>query len=379
MDKCFIMTRTMPKKNSATKRPEFDLRAVAGHFAINGMVVSIQPCGAGHIHDTFRVRMRERSSPGFILQRVNSVIFKDIPALMANIVRVTEHIRRQVANPGRKVLTVNHAHDGLPFHRDENGAYWRCYDFIEHRQLGCGATAEIAMEAGKHFGDFIRQLADLPGPPLHETITGFHNVEFHLQKFSRVLADDPCRRRKRIAQEIAFVLSRAEEMKRILALGAEKRIPLRVTHNDTKFDNILFDQEGHGLCVIDLDTVMPGYVHYDFGDSVRSGANRAREDESDLENVGMDISLFAAIARGYFHGLAGCLTEEEIRHLAFSAKLFAYLIGLRFLSDYTDGDRYFKTQFPEQNLQRARVQFKLLEDMERQFSQMEEIVFVLAE
>jgi hypothetical protein len=168
-------------------------------------------------------------------------------------------------------------------------------------------------------------------------------------------------------------------MKRILRLGRQGRIPQRVTHNDTKFNNILFDARGRARCVIDLDTVMPGYVHYDFGDAMRSGCNRAREDEISLKAVGLDIGLFMGYARGFLESLHGCLGAEEISHLAFSAKLFAYMIGLRFLSDHLAGDHYFKSARPDHNLQRARVQFRLLEDMERQFRQMEDIVFRLAE
>jgi hypothetical protein len=165
----------------------------------------------------------------------------------------------------------------------------------------------------------------------------------------------------------------------ILRLGQAGRIPLRITHNDTKFNNILFDERGRGLCIIDLDTVMPGYVHYDFGDAIRSGANRAREDEPDLDRVEMNIALFAGYAKGFLASLHGCLTEQETSHLAFSAKLFAFLIGLRFLSDYLAGDHYFKIKYPGHNLQRALVQFRLLESMERQFTQMEDIISNLAE
>jgi Ser/Thr protein kinase RdoA (MazF antagonist) len=370
----------MPGKNSKPSWSEAELQDVASRFAMTGTFASGTAYGSGHIHDTFRVRTRERSSPDYILQRINPVIFKDIPALMENIVRVSEHIRRQVADPNREALTVVPAVAGLPFHRDGEGRCWRCFRFIEHRELGQRpGSPEQAFEAGRLFGRFIVQLADLPGPPLHETIPAFHNVEFHLQKFARILEADPCQRRKRIAAEAAFVLSRAEEMNKILLLGATKRIPLRVTHNDTKFNNVLFDRQGRGLCLIDLDTVMPGYVHYDFGDAMRSGANRAREDEPDLDNVGMDIGVFKAIAGGFMASLAGRLSAEEIRHLGFSARMFAFLIGLRFLSDYVDGDRYFRTGYAEHNLQRARVQFRLLEDMERRAEQMETIVLALAE
>jgi hypothetical protein len=364
------------KKITGHNSADIDFAKLFFRFTPEGTLASAQTYGSGHIHETFLLKT---------LQRINHSIFPDVPRLMENIVRVTAHIRAKLnefpgADPGREVLTVVPARDGRPFHQDGEGGYWRCYVFIDHQRPSDRVKIpEHAFEAGKLFGRFINLLADLPGPPLHETIPGFHNVETHLRKFSEVLQDDPCRRRDAAAAEIAFVQERAEEMKRILRLGRQGRIPQRVTHNDTKFNNILFDARGRARCVIDLDTVMPGYVHYDFGDAMRSGCNRAREDEISLKAVGLDIGLFMGYARGFLESLHGCLGAEEISHLAFSAKLFAYMIGLRFLSDHLAGDHYFKSARPDHNLQRARVQFRLLEDMERQFRQMEDIVFRLAE
>lgn len=382
--KCFIIAAKMTEKNAANLRPDFNLPAVAANFLFKGTFANARPFGSGHIHDTFLVQTHEHDCPAYIMQRVNHAIFQDVPRLMENIVRVTSHIRSKLsaipgAKPEREVLTVIPAVDGRNFHRDENGDYWRCYIFIDRqRSFDLVDSPERACEGGKHFGRFLKLLADFPGPPLHETIPGFHNVEFHLRKFSEVLRTDPWRRAGDIAVEIAFVKERAETMKLILRLGQAGRIPLRITHNDTKFNNILFDEQGGGLCIIDLDTVMPGYVHYDFGDAVRSGCNQAREDEPDLERVGLNIALFTGYAKGFLASLRGCLTGEETSHLAFSAKLFAFLIGLRFLSDYLAGDRYFKISYPGHNLQRARVQFRLLASMEQQFRQMEDIISTLA-
>lgn len=375
----------MPLKKSIKPiSARFDFAELFSKFALEGTFAAAQPYGSGHIHETFRLRTRERDCPDYILQRLNRHVFKDVPRLMENIVRVTEHLRHKIAaipgtDPDREVLRVVPSRDGRQFHQDGDGNYWRCYVFIDHQRPGDRVeNPEHACEAGKLFGRFINLLSDLPGPPLHETIPAFHNIEQHLQKFSEVLRDDPLLRRDKAAKEITFVEERSEEMKRILILGRAGIIPLRITHNDTKFNNILFDKAGRGLCIIDLDTVMPGYVHYDFGDAIRSGCNRSREDESDLERVGMDIHLFAGYARGFLESLPGCLSTVEISHLAFSAKLFAYMVGLRFLSDYLVGDLYFKTVRPGHNLQRARVQFRLLEDMERQFRQMEDIISALA-
>jgi hypothetical protein len=370
----------MSDKNAIDSRSDYNLQGVAAKFSMKGTFAKGRPFGSGHLHDTFLVQTLERDCPDYILQRINHAIFQDVPRLMENIVRVTGHIRVKLsaipgAIPEREVLTVIPTTDGRNFHRDENDNYWRCYLFIDrHRSFDLVDSPERACEGGKHFGRFLQLLADFPDPPLHETIVGFHNVEIHLQRFFSNLQADPCRRAKEVAAEIAFIRERAEAMKRILYLGQAGRIPLRITHNDTKFNNILFDEQGGGLCIIDLDTVMPGYVHYDFGDAIRSGANQAREDEPNLERVGLDIALFAGYAKGFLQSLHGCLTYEETVHLAFSAKLFAFLIGLRFLSDYLAGDRYFKTKYPGHNLQRARVQFRLLESMEKQFAHMEDII-----
>ncbi len=379
------MAAKMAQNSPANPLSAFDLPGVAAKFSMEGTYASGRPYGSGHIHDTFLIETREKGCPDYILQRINHAIFRDVPRLMENIVRVTEHLRGKLsampgADPDRDVLTVISAADSRPFHRDEKGDFWRCYLFIDgHGSFDLVPDPELAFEGGKHFGLFIKLLSDLPGPPLHETIPGFHDLEIHLQRFLDALQADPCRRAAAQAAETAFILERAEDMKRIKRLGQAGAIPLRVTHNDTKFNNILFDRQGRGLCVIDLDTVMPGYVHYDFGDAIRSGCNRAREDEPDLERVGMDMALFTGYAGGFLSALNGCLTGEETANLAFSAKLFAFLIGLRFLNDHLAGDGYFKIAYPGHNLQRARVQFRLMEDMERRFAEMEDIVCRFAE
>ncbi len=351
--------------------------AAAAHFAITGSVKSLAPYGSGHIHETYRVRMRAAAHPGYILQRVNTRVFPDVPRLMENIVRVAGHIRARTRR-GLPVLAVIPARDGRPYARDGNGGFWRCYRFIAHREPGTRLRSRnLAGEAGRIFAGFIIQMSDLPEPPLHETIRGFHDVEVHWGRFGDLLLGDRAGRRKEIAAEIDFVRARADAMGRIRDLGRAGRIPLRVTHNDTKFNNILFGPRG-GLCVIDLDTVMPGYVHYDFGDAIRSAANCAREDEPDLSRVRLDMAVFQEFARGYLGELRGLLSAGEVAHLAFAARLMTYMVGLRFLNDHLDGDRYFKVDRPGHNLQRARVHFRLLEDMERRCAEMEDFVSALA-
>jgi len=375
----------MPLKKSIKPiSATFDFAKLFSKFARDGTLASANAYGSGHIHETFLVQTRERDCPDYILQRVNNQVFRDVPRLMDNIVRVTEHLRRKIAaipgaDPDREVLRVVPNRDGHPFHRDSAGDYWRCYVFIDHqRQSDRVENPGQALEAGKLFGRFIELLSDLPGPPLHETITAFHNVEHHLDQFKKVLQTDQLQRRAAAAKDIAFVEERSEEMKRILILGRTGIIPLRITHNDTKFNNILFDKAGRGLCIIDLDTVMPGYVHYDFGDAVRSAANRSREDEADLGRVGLDMDVFRELSQGFMGALRGRLSGEETANLAFSARLLAYMVGLRFLNDHLDGDRYFKIRRPGHNLQRARVHFQLLLDMERRGAEMEDIVSGLA-
>jgi len=374
----------MPEMKSKLSRPEAELRAAALSFAMDGTMVSILPYGSGHIHETYLARTRECDRPDYILQRVNGAVFKDIPAMMENIVRVTGHLRRKVAavtggDPDREVLTVIQARDGRPFHQDEAGDCWRCFRFIDHRELGeRPGTPGQAAEAGRLFGRFLNQLADFPEPPLHETIPRFHDLDRRLAEFRRALDADPLQRKNQAGAEIAFVREREDEMKRTMERARRGGLPLRVTHNDTKFNNILFDSRGRGVCVIDLDTVMPGYVLYDFGDAIRSAANSAREDEADPRRVGFSMEVFRDFAGGYLGELGGRLSAAETGLLAFSARLMTYMVGLRFLSDHLDGDRYFKTGYEGHNLQRARTQFALLADMERRFAEMEEIVSGLA-
>jgi len=380
------MKNAMPgKKISCRRSADADFAGLFPRFAMAGTLASAQAYGSGHIHETFLLKTSERECPDCILQRVNQRIFKDIPRLMENIVRVTEHLRCKVAaipgsDPGREVLTVVPTRSGASFHRDGEGEYWRCFRFIDHRESGeRPAIPAQALEAGRLFGRFLNLLADLPAPPLHETIPLFHDLDRRLADFHAALDADPLRRKGGAAVEIAFTVEREGGMKQAMARALAGGLPLRVTHNDTKFNNILFDKRGRALCVIDLDTVMPGYVLYDFGDAIRSGCNRAREDEPAPAAAGLDVGLFENYARGFLEALRGGLSGEEISLLAFSARLMTFIIGLRFLSDHLAGDRYFRIDRPGHNLRRARVQFRLLRDMERRAVEMEDIVRALAQ
>jgi len=357
-----------------------DLKEIFGYFTHEGTYLTGEPYGSGHIHDTFLVITIENDKDDYILQRLNDKIFKDIPQLQNNIERVTVHLNKKLqAIPGsyakRECLTLIHAKDGRSWIIDKFGSYWRMYIFISnHRSYNIVDNPDKAFEGGKAIGRFQAMLADMPGGPLMETIPKFHDIENRLEMLNQKIKEDPAGRVASLTEEIKEYLSRSEEMKTILKLGRAGKIPLRITHNDTKFNNILLDENDRALCVIDLDTVMPGYVHYDFGDAIRTVTNTAVEDEKDLTKVEMNITLFEAYARGYLSEAGKTLNEVEKEYLAFAPKLITYTIGARFLTDYIDGDNYFKIHYPLQNLQRTRAQLKLVMSMERQYDDMKKII-----
>jgi len=357
-----------------------NLQSITKHFSTAGTILSVLPYGSGHINDTYKVETSEKECPNYILQRINHKIFKNVPGLMDNIDRVTRHIRMKLENtpgadPNRQGLTLVCTHENKPFYEDPDGNFWRMYLFIEdNRSYDIVDTPEKAFEGGRIFGKFQSMIADLPGGPLFETIPNFHNVDMRLDTLRQTIQRDPVGRAARVVGEAAFVWERAGEMGTILHLGQQGLIPTRITHNDTKFNNVLLDRNDKGLCVIDLDTVMPGYVHYDFGDSIRTSTNTGAEDDPDLSKVEMDIRLFEAYTKGFLQETRSTLTPTELEYLPLAGKLFPYLIGVRFLTDYIDGDNYFKIKYEHHNLQRARAQFKLLESMEGQFAAMKRIV-----
>jgi len=357
-----------------------DLKEIFECFTADGTFLSGEPYGSGHIHDTFRVETAEKDKDDYILQRLNNRIFRNIPELQQNIERVTVHLREKISvipgsNIKRECLSLIPAKDGKSWIEDKAGNYWRMYIFISnHRSYNVVDTPGKAFEGGKAIGRFQAMLADLPGKQLNETIPFFHNIEKRLETFIRSTKADPKYRAREVVNEIDAILKRAETMKIILELGKEGKIPVRITHNDTKFNNILLDENDKALCVIDLDTVMPGYVHYDFGDAIRTAANIAAEDEKELSKVKMDISLFEAYAKGYLSETRETLNDVEKEYLAFAPRLITYTIAVRFLTDYLDGDYYFKIHHEHHNLQRARAQMKLVESMEEQYEEMQNII-----
>jgi hypothetical protein len=357
-----------------------DLKKIFESFTPDGTYLMGEPYGSGHIHDTFSVETMEKDKDDYILQRLNNRIFKNIPALQQNIERVTVHLRNKLSStPGsdikRECLNLIPAKDGKSWIVDDEGSFWRMYIFISnHRSYNIVDSTDKAFEGGKAIGRFQAMLADMPGEPLNETIPKFHDIENRLAILERTISENPRGRVDSVKWEIDEYLKRGEEMKTILRLGREGKIPSRITHNDTKFNNILLDENDKALCVIDLDTVMPGYVHYDFGDAIRTVTNTAAEDEKDLEKVKMDIGLFKAYATGYLSETGKTLNDVEKEYLAFAPKLITYTIGVRFLTDFIDGDNYFKIHHEFHNLQRTRAQLKLVMSMEEQYGEMQKII-----
>ncbi len=359
---------------------EKKLSEVFGHFSCKGTFESGVPFGSGHIHDTYKVTTEEKDQPNYILQRINTHIFRDVEELQNNIFQVTTHIRKKLAaipgsDPDRETLTIIPARNGKLYHRDDEGKYWRVYLFIErHKSYDRVETPEQAYQGGRAIGRFEKLIAGLDPSGIYEVLPGFHDMELRLDNFHKALEKDPENRAAAIPEDIRFVLDRAEEMKTIKKLGQAGKIPLRITHNDTKFNNVLLDENDKSLCVIDLDTVMPGYIHYDFGDAIRTTANSSFEDETDLSKVFVRLDLYEAFARGFMEEVREELNDTEIDHLPFSARMLTFIIGLRFLTDYLDGDHYFKIHHPGHNLERARTQFKLVSSMEEHREEMEEII-----
>jgi Ser/Thr protein kinase RdoA (MazF antagonist) len=358
----------------------YNINEIVSHFRINGNFVSATPIGSGHINDSFLVITEPESEDDYVLQRINHMIFKDVPGLMNNIVIVTRHIASMSMSgdpliQGLSHLTLIPTNDLQSYFKDADGNFWRMYSFIAGtRSYDVVENSLQAFEGGKALGIFQYLTADIPAENLSVTIPDFHDINKRLETFRNTVKQDPVSRVNNVIREISFIEERAEEMKTILKLGESGKIPLRVTHNDTKFNNILFDENGKAVCIVDLDTVMPGYVLYDFGDAIRTGANSCAEDEEDLSKVHIDLNLFEAYIKGYLSFASGFLNETEKEHLAFSAKFMTYIIGLRFLTDHIDGDHYFRIHFEKHNLQRARAQFRLLESMEENFSRMKDIV-----
>ncbi len=350
-----------------------NLNEIAKQFQLEGVVAEVTPLGEGFINDTFIIKT-EADTPNYILQRKNKKIFSPIPAMMENIQKVCLHIKEKVVGAGgdpmREAMTVTPANDGKLYFLDEEDEYWAVCQFIDDTiAYEAAETPELAYAGGKGIGKFQSLVSDLKHP-LTDILPGFHNIRFRYKQWDEVIAKDPVGRKAEVAEEISWVASRRKEMLDFWKLVEDGTIPTRVTHNDTKVNNILFDKKGDVLCVIDLDTVLNSTVLNDFGDAMRTYTNTGLEDDTNLDNVTMDMEIFKAFTKGYIEETKSFLTKKEVEYLAFSAKYITYEQVLRFLMDYIDGDNYYKTKSPDHNLIRTRAQYKLLTSMEEQFDAM---------
>lgn len=354
-----------------------NLKQIAAHFDTYS---SIEPYGDGHINDTYVAFSQKR----YILQKINTNIFTNPEQVMHNIHLVTEHIKKKLEKSGKyrsgSVLSLIPTVDGKSFYRSENGSCYRMYEFIENASsYSHSDSVDVLYNAAKGFGNFFALLSDFDASQLYETIENFHFTPMRYTAFEKAVKEDKCGRAKLAGEEINAIVSRREIADVVTKLLGSNDIPLRVTHNDTKLNNIMLDNKtGEPVCIIDLDTVMPGSILYDFGDSIRFGASSAAEDEQDLSKVYCDMELFEAFTRGFLEQTGKFLTSKEKELLAFSAKLLTYECGMRFLTDYLNGDTYFKIHFENQNLYRARTQIKLVSDMEKKADIMQEIVMKYA-
>jgi hypothetical protein len=370
----------------AASQPKHDLRAVAARFQIHGDFQEAAPCGSGHINDTYAVVFDQAGTPRrYIFQRINHNVFKDPAGLMGNIERVTAHIRRKLEAAGadqisRRVLTLAPARDGKCWHADAEGNHWRCYHFIERaKSYDQIETPRQAFEAARAFGEFQTQLADLPAPRLRDTIPNFHHTRSRFEALRQAIEEDACNRAGGVKGEIEFALRHEPLVDVLLDLQGRGLLPERVTHNDCKLNNVMLDDDtGQGVCVIDLDTVMPGLALYDFGDLCRTATCPTAEDERDLLKVEMRLEMFEALVGGYLGSVGGFLNAAEKEHLVFSAKLITFEMGIRFLADHLAGDCYYKVHRPGQSADRARVQFKMVESFERNEAAMRQAVERLA-
>ena len=331
-----------------------------------------EPYGNGHINDTFLVTSESKR---YILQRINTNVFKKPKEVMHNIELVTDYLKTKT-NDERRVLSLVRAKDGLAYHVDAEGNFWRLYDFVEDSLcLEAPESKEDFYQSAIAFGEFQKLLIDFPTEKLFETIVNFHNTPDRYKKFLDAVERDPLGRAASVEKEIEFVKQRKDFCEVLFNANKQGKLPFRVTHNDTKLNNVMLDAKTRtALCVIDLDTIMLGFSVNDFGDSIRFGASTATDDEPDLDKVSMDIELFETYAKGFIKGCGGLLMDSEVMLLPEGAKMMTLECGMRFLTDYLEGDTYFKIKYPTQNLNRCHTQFKLVYDMETKWDQMKKII-----
>ena len=352
---------------------------IVSHFATEGTVSDIRPLGNGLINDTYKVTTGETDAPDYVLQRVNTTVFTDVDMLMDNIAAVTRHIRKKlesanVTDIDRKVLRFIPADSGKLYHREADGSVWRLMVFIPNAKTYEAVTPEYSYFAGNAFGHFEDMLVDIP-EKLGEVIPDFHNMEFRMRQLREVIEKNPAGRvgEDAVKQLLDLINKDAEEMCKAERMGREGKLPKRVCHCDTKVNNMMFDEDGHVLCVIDLDTVMPSFVFSDYGDFLRSAANTTAEDDPDMSHVAFNEEIFKAFTRGYIEG-ARFLTPVETENLPYAVALFPFMQSVRFLWDYLSGDHYWKCKYPQHNLDRARNQMRLYQCVREHDDMMREYI-----
>jgi len=355
---------------------------IAQQFATGGTITRVLPHGAGHINDSYHLVNASDDHPDYLLQRINHYVFRNVELLMKNISIVTEHIsaiqkKRGLTDLQRRSLTIIPTKDGEPYLKvqDPEESYWRVFNFIEdHQVFEKAPDPEIAREGARMFGDFTGMLSDLDPSDLGDTIPRFHDLKWRISNLRKSIEEDKAGRVKLVEEEIRYIESKIPLMSTIQDLGEQGSIPVRVTHNDTKINNVLFDHNRRGLCVIDLDTVMPGYVHFDFGDGIRTFTNTGEEDDENLDGIRMDLEMYRAFAAGFLESTRQILTPAELDTLVYAGLLFPYEQGVRFLTDYLSGDVYYKIGYREHNLVRTRAQLKLARDGESKLEECRAII-----
>ncbi len=353
---------------------------IANQFDTAGIIGEIKSHGGGHINDSFRLLNSADGQPDYLLQRVNHHVFKDVELLMRNMTLATDHITAKLQKQNlddleRKIIKIIPTKDGKSFFKDQDGNYWRVLNFIkDHVVYQSASDPAIAYEGARMFGAFTNMLSDLPLSGMGTIIPDFHNMQWRFTQLEESIKNDRAGRLKLVKDEIRYVESSRKLMLTVHELGENGAIPLRITHNDTKINNVLFDTDNKGLCVIDLDTIQPSFVHSDFGDGIRTFTNTGEEDDEDLNRITMDVELFEAFASGFLDSTREILTETETDTLVYAGLLFPYMQGVRFLADYLEGDIYYKTKHKEHNLVRTRAQFKLAQDGESKLDKMKEII-----
>ncbi len=342
----------------------------AEKFKIEGNIVSSVPFGSGHINDTFKIVTDSDKKEQYLLQRINHHVFRNVDGLMDNIERVCLHLKQKLAHLGqeevaKRTMTLIPTWDGQHYYKDEQGDYWRVFILIpETRSYDILETTDQAFSGGMAFGQFQKQLSDLDPTTIVEVLPNFHNIEFRMNNLREAIANDRVNRVAEVQDLLDYIFEREDKMRTILELGRANKLPLRITHNDTKFNNVLLDSNDQVQCVIDLDTVMPGYVAYDFGDAIRTIINSAAEDEADLSKIVLNVPLFEAFTAGYLSEAKEFLNETEVESLIHGVHLLPYMQAVRFLTDYIDGDTYYKIAYPEHNLVRTKAQLKLVQELE---------------